>query len=129
MFSRTLAGIALGGAAVVCSNRFADSSARVNHAVVILGPLPSQTDSGCRGTVYFSQAAGSKTKVVVRVIGLKPGPHGFHVHALGDLTKGCASAGGHFNPHNSAYLFMRSLSTIELQMKSAFLCRPSWRAN
>lgn len=27
------------------------------------------------------------------VSGLKPGLHGFHVHALGDTTNGCMSTG------------------------------------
>lgn len=35
-----------------------------------------------------------------QVHGLTPGKHGFHVHALGDISKGCTSTGGHYNPHN-----------------------------
>ena len=30
--------------------------------------------------------------------GLTPGLHGFHVHAIGDLSNACAGTGGHFNP-------------------------------
>lgn len=45
------------------------------------------------------EAAPQGVKVTVSVHGLKPGPHGFHVHAAG----ACAApdfktAGGHFNP-------------------------------
>lgn len=29
--------------------------------------------------------------------------HGLHVHELGDLTDGCASTGGHYNPLNSPH--------------------------
>lgn len=33
------------------------------------------------------------TTVTGDVCGLKPGQHGFHVHALGDTTNGCMSTG------------------------------------
>ena len=33
------------------------------------------------------------TTVTGTVSGLKPGLHGFHVHALGDTTNGCMSTG------------------------------------
>jgi superoxide dismutase, Cu-Zn family len=103
MIPSRLSRFAVGGA-LVASQLLSSSltaASKTNNAIVVLGPLPSQTDSGARGTIAFSQTPGAKTKVVVHITGLKPGPHGFHVHALGDLTKGCASAGGHFNPHNS----------------------------
>ncbi|KAI5073663.1 hypothetical protein GOP47_0011676 [Adiantum capillus-veneris] len=53
---------------------------------------------GVGGTVYFSQDADGSTNVSGKLCGLKPGKHGFHVHALGDTTNGCMSTGGHFNP-------------------------------
>jgi Cu/Zn superoxide dismutase len=43
-------------------------------------------------------------RVRVSVSGLKPSSkHGFHIHTLGDLTKGCMSAGGHWNPFNAPH--------------------------
>ncbi|KAH9300108.1 hypothetical protein KI387_011691, partial [Taxus chinensis] len=38
------------------------------------------------------------TKVFGKLTGLKPGLHGFHVHAIGDTTNGCLSTGPHYNP-------------------------------
>ena len=76
--------------------------AAADAAVCTLGPAPnSAADTGVRGTVSFKQAKGDAAAPVTvnyRISGLAPGPHGFHIHALGDLTQGCMSAGGHFNP-------------------------------
>ena len=33
-----------------------------------------------------------------KIVGLKKGLHGFHVHQKGDLGNGCKNSGGHFNP-------------------------------
>ena len=30
--------------------------------------------------------------------GLKDGLHGIHIHEFGNLTNGCTTAGGHYNP-------------------------------
>ncbi|MEP6996935.1 MAG: superoxide dismutase family protein [Betaproteobacteria bacterium] len=54
--------------------------------------------NGVTGTVGFEQK-GDKVVVEVRLAGLAPGAHGFHVHEKGDCTSSDGmSAGGHFNP-------------------------------
>jgi len=55
---------------------------------------------GISGTITFSQTGGPTGQVKVRgkIEGLAPGLHGFHIHQLGDMTNGCKSMKGHFNP-------------------------------
>ncbi|CAA6669067.1 unnamed protein product [Spirodela intermedia] len=48
--------------------------------------------------VVVLKGADRPTTVTGTLHGLKPGLHGFHVHALGDTTNGCLSTGPHFNP-------------------------------
>ncbi|KAF2362156.1 Superoxide dismutase copper/zinc binding domain [Trinorchestia longiramus] len=38
------------------------------------------------------------TRITGFITGLTPGPHGFHIHQTGNLTEGCKSTGGHYNP-------------------------------
>ena len=66
----------------------------VNRAVCMLNP---DGGSGVSGKVIF-ESQGDKTKISATVSGLTPGKHGFHIHELGDLSQGCKSAKGHFNP-------------------------------
>ncbi|PON73959.1 Superoxide dismutase (Cu/Zn) / superoxide dismutase copper chaperone [Parasponia andersonii] len=56
------------------------------------------SSEGVKGTILFTQEGEGTTRVTGNVSGLKPGLHGFHVHALGDTTNGCLSTGPHFNP-------------------------------
>ncbi|CAD6203639.1 unnamed protein product [Miscanthus lutarioriparius] len=62
-------------------------------AVAVLG-----SSEGVKGTIFFTQEGDGPTTVTGSVSGLKPGLHGFHVHALGDTTNGCISTGPHYNP-------------------------------
>ncbi|XP_056323559.1 superoxide dismutase [Cu-Zn] [Danio aesculapii] len=70
----------------------------VNKAVCVLKGTGEVT-----GTVYFNQEGGKPVKVSGEITGLTPGKHGFHVHAFGDNTNGCISAGPHFNPHDKTH--------------------------
>ncbi len=54
-----------------------------------------------KGTVNFEQTDEINVKVIINLEGLKPNSyHGFHIHVSGDLSKGCDSMCGHFNPLN-----------------------------
>jgi superoxide dismutase, Cu-Zn family len=52
-----------------------------------------------KGTVTLTQEADSDTVIAWNITGLDASAQrGFHIHTAGDLSKGCASAGGHYNP-------------------------------
>jgi len=78
-----------------CSRLSALNEAKAHvTAVCVL----EQSDS-VKGTILLRQIeAGTGTAIVGRITGLEPGKHGFHIHEFGDLTDGCESAGGHYNP-------------------------------
>ncbi|XP_055629808.1 uncharacterized protein LOC129770774 isoform X2 [Toxorhynchites rutilus septentrionalis] len=58
-----------------------------------------QGTSGVLGNITLSQPSCTEPVFIeVSVIGLTPGKHGFHIHEKGDLSDGCASTGGHYNP-------------------------------
>ncbi|XP_062305339.1 copper chaperone for superoxide dismutase-like [Osmerus eperlanus] len=52
-----------------------------------------------QGVVRFLQLSEERCLIDGTIDGLEPGPHGLHVHALGDLTLDCLSCGEHYNPH------------------------------
>jgi len=59
---------------------------------------------GIQGLITFVQPlSGGKTSVTGSITGLKAGKHGFHIHAFGDLSNGCISAGPHYNPHGKQH--------------------------
>ncbi|GAB2285079.1 hypothetical protein Dimus_019534 [Dionaea muscipula] len=69
-------------------------AASVKKAVSVL-----KGTSAVEGVVTLTQEDDGPTTVSVRVTGLTPGPHGFHLHEYGDTTNGCISTGAHFNPN------------------------------
>ncbi len=69
------------------------------RSATAVAKLAPTRDSQVSGTVAFTQE-GDKVRVEARIVGLKPGLHGFHVHEHGDCTApDGSSAGPHFNPH------------------------------
>lgn len=58
---------------------------------------------GDDGEVLFRSSSGG-VQVQVRnvcVDGMNDGMHGFHIHESGDTSEGCASMGGHYDPHGT----------------------------
>jgi Cu-Zn family superoxide dismutase len=71
-----------------------------SHAVAVLSPTEG---SEARGVVTFTQADAG-ISVVADLVGLEPGPHGFHIHEFGDCSASDGtSAGGHFNPERAEH--------------------------
>jgi Cu-Zn family superoxide dismutase len=68
--------------------------AATKNAVAVL-----KGTSAVEGVVTLTQEDDGPTTVNVRITGLTPGPHGFHLHEFGDTTNGCISTGPHFNPN------------------------------
>ncbi|KAL5632792.1 hypothetical protein ACGC1H_005667 [Rhizoctonia solani] len=58
--------------------------------------------SGSVGWLEFEDIGGT-LHLYGQINGLSAGKHGIHVHALGDLSGGCASTGAHFNPWNMTH--------------------------
>ena len=51
-----------------------------------------------KGKLLLKQKANGPTLIVGKITGLNPGKHGFHIHEFGDMSNGCESMGGHYNP-------------------------------
>lgn len=67
--------------------------------------LKPTTGSTVTGKVHFLQHKHGMVKVTGQISGLKPNSeHGFHIHEKGDCSSpDGTSAGGHFNPGNTAH--------------------------
>ena len=64
----------------------------------VIAQCDLQHSDTVKGTILFIQAPGTDTLIKGEVTGLTPGDHGFHIHEFGDMSKGCESMGGHYNP-------------------------------
>lgn len=84
--------------AAVASKKPLTVVAATKKAVAVL-----KGTSKVEGVVTLTQEDDGPTTVNVRVTGLTPGRHGFHLHEFGDTTNGCISTGAHFNPNNMTH--------------------------
>ena len=76
-------------------------SPNLTQAVAVLQPTEG---NNIKGYVFFHENANEPTTINVKLWGLKPGLHGFHIHTFGDLRDPAGkSAGGHFNPYEKPH--------------------------
>ncbi|KAI8594322.1 superoxide dismutase, partial [Dissophora ornata] len=73
----------------------------INHDDPSYTVLPSSQKP--YGLVRFLQVNPETCVVDVTVQNLTPGPHGIHIHELGDTSGGASTTGGHYNPTNVAH--------------------------
>ena len=73
-------------------------TAATKKAVAVL-----KGNANVEGVVTLLQEDEGPTKVNVKITGLAPGKHGFHLHEFGDTTNGCISTGAHFNPEGKTH--------------------------
>ncbi len=55
----------------------------------------------------FIKYEGANVTVLLNITGFNTSDahrlHGFHVHEKGDMSSGCSSTGGHFNPYGMTH--------------------------
>ncbi|KAH8336953.1 hypothetical protein KR059_009002 [Drosophila kikkawai] len=89
--------VALALCATICSAAQARNNA-IQAIAYLTGPVQAD-NSQVKGNVTFTQNdCGQNVHVRIQLEGVKEGKHGFHIHEKGDLSNGCASMGGHYNP-------------------------------
>ena len=91
--TKTLAAAATGATAAAGHGKTA-------YAICIMNP---DGGSGVNGLVKMVHTEGQLCKITAHITGLTPGVHGFHVHEFGNLTKGCVTAGPHYNPFSKTH--------------------------
>jgi Cu-Zn family superoxide dismutase len=90
------AAVALAGATV--SARQAAQPASGAGTVRAHADIKGEGITGTADLVESEQGTGKIVNITVTVSGLKPGMHGFHLHAVGKCTPDFAAAGGHYDP-------------------------------
>ena len=96
----SLTGCAHGGKAA------AQGAAMVEEAGMPAATATIEARSGSQvtGTADFIQLPDGRTRVVLNLTGLTPGPHGVHLHEVGDCSaEDATSAGPHWNPTSQAH--------------------------
>lgn len=86
------------GLASTFKSNFIPNSQKVKKAICVL----TTTTENIKGVITLTET-NNVCEIQVKVSGLTPGKHGFHIHNKGDLTDGCTSLCSHFNPYNKPH--------------------------
>ena len=75
------------------------------NAVAIFDSNSSFNSAKISGIVALHQCDSKTNSIIwISLKGFKPNSkHGIHIHEEGDLTKGCESLCGHYNPYNQLH--------------------------
>lgn len=67
-------------------------------------PSGSPKQSKIQGIIEFKESNRSNNIIInIKLSGLKPGKHGFHIHETGNLLEDCKSCKSHFNPFGEVH--------------------------
>ncbi|CAB4057122.1 CCS [Lepeophtheirus salmonis] len=90
-----------GKRAVVVGSSGKTLQSGLSSAVAMLGgTIGSSINQKTIGVIRFTQVDDENCIIDGTIDGLSPGYHGLAVHESGDLSQGCNSLGGHYNPRN-----------------------------
>jgi Cu-Zn family superoxide dismutase len=71
------------------------------YAIASIEKTTPHNKLGISGNIYFFQSReGANTDIKINLRGFKPNStHAIHIHETSDFSKGCMSAGPHYNPY------------------------------
>ena len=91
--------VAMAGATTIRAQKAAPKASASGAGIVRAhADIKGEGITGTADFVESQQGNGKIVNVTVTVSGLKPGNHGFHLHAVGKCAPDFAAAGGHFDP-------------------------------
>jgi Cu-Zn family superoxide dismutase len=84
---------------------FAAASPATGESYFPVKAIATLAGEKVKGTVtLFQESFDDDTVISYEITGNDANAQrGFHIHQLGDLTKGCASTASHYNPYNKAH--------------------------
>ena len=66
--------------------------------IIAICNIEKSCKGNINGRIKFTEVDNDLVKINVRLFGVPPGEHGFHIHEAGDIRDNCAGACKHFNP-------------------------------